>query len=348
MKHIKAAVLEEVGKLKIRERKELLCNKGEVIVKVEACAICRTDLKCVKLGQRDLVLPRVLGHELVGTIATIGDDVKGYSVGERVQVFPGISCGVCDFCKRGLDNLCQDLKIIGFNYDGGFQEYLRIPDIGVKNGVLQKLSDDTSFEEGTVAEPLACSINMQDSLQLKEAKTMLIFGAGRLGFLNLRLARANGIEKIIAVENNETRASMAEKFGFDYVINPLKKDVLSEVNAITGNKGVDIVINCCPDPLAFNKGFELLAKRGQYGFFSGLIMNDESKININQIHYKEIALVGAYGCNSNSNKKALRYIAEKKIQVRDLITKRIDLSEIEAGINLIDHDLNQLIIVVEY
>lgn len=348
MRHIKAAVLEEDGRLVIKELDVPSCDKGEVIVKVEVCGICRTDLKCVKYGQRDLALPRILGHEMAGTIVQVGAGVSHYQEGERVQIFPGISCGKCLYCKTGLDNLCSSLNIMGFNYDGGFQEYLRIPAVGVDNGILHKLSPEITWEEAAVVEPLACCVNMQDALAIANAQTMLIFGAGRLGLLNMRLAKASGIEKVIAVEKDETRVAVADSLGFDYVINPVKKNLLSEVKALTGNRGVDVVINCCPDPNAFTQGLELLAKKGKYGFFSGLIMDKETSININSIHYKEITMVGAYGCNLKSNNKALQLLADKKVMVQDLFTKTIGLNEVQEGINLIDDDLNQLIILVKY
>jgi len=345
---MKAAVLESTGNLIIRELPTPLCRAGEVLVKVNACGICRTDIKCMTVGQRDLVLPRVLGHELAGTVVDTGPGVSDVEVGSRVQVFPGIACGSCEYCRKGYENLCPQLQIIGFNYDGGFQEYILIPEKGVKNGVLNPFPTAITFREAAVVEPLACSINMQDAVRLTAMDTLLVFGAGRLGLLNLKLARTRGVEKIIVIETNEIREKQAIKYGFNYVINPLKTDATAQIREITEGRGVDVVITCCPDPTAMDQGFEMLAKKGRFGFFSGLLMQENTRIDFNKVHYRELEVIGAYGCSRSHNKRALEYITGQRVMVNDLITRIIGIQEIKKGMELFASSPEELIIVVEY
>ena len=342
---MKAAVLEGKEKLVVRDKEIPECESGEVLIKMEACGICRTDMKCYFSGQRDLKLPRILGHEIAGTVFLVGEKANNVRPGSRVQVHPGIFCGECHYCRQGLDNMCDGLKIMGFNYDGGFAQYLRVPSQGVKNGILNEIPRGLSFAEATMTEPLACSLNMQNPLEIKESDTMLIVGGGRLGILNAKLARLRGCHKIILLEKDPRRMISAADYEFDHCINPLQDDVKKEVMKLTKNRGVDAAIPCCPGNEAAAISLELLAKRGRFGFFSGLVSEDLSKIDFNLIHYKEITAVGGYGCSLKHNREALHFLASGVLQVKEMITKAITLKEVERGIHRV-RDLKDLSIVI--
>ena len=128
-------------------------DKGEVVIRLERCGICRTDRKAYHTGQRDLHMPRVLGHEIAGTIVSVDSTVNTYQKGMRVAVHPGIFCGTCETCMTGKDQLCEAMQILGFHLDGGFQEYCLIPATGVKQGVILPLPDSLSFAKAVLAEP---------------------------------------------------------------------------------------------------------------------------------------------------------------------------------------------------
>ena len=347
---MKAAVLEDFQKICLKEREQPECGHEEVIVKIEATGICRTDMKCYFMGQRDLELPRILGHEITGTIEEVGKEVKGYKKGDRVQVFPGISCGRCKYCQEGQENLCHGIKIMGFNYDGGFADYLKIPSLGVKSGVLNPIPDNLTFMEASMAEPLACCINIQQGIDLKKGETVLIFGGGRFGILNAKTARAFGAEKIILIDPDDQRLETAMKYEFDHLINPEKENAYERVMQLTKNRGVEVVIPCCPDPQALNSGLEMAAKKGKIGYFSGIIDQEkqgtEAGVNINLIHYKELFVAGGYGCSLNHNKKALELLSSKTLMIEDMITSSIGLEDLEEGIQKVK-DKEELSIVVE-
>ncbi|UNC93950.1 alcohol dehydrogenase catalytic domain-containing protein [Candidatus Contubernalis alkalaceticus] len=329
---MKAAVLEGREKLVIREIETPQCAGGEVLVKLEACGICRTDMKCYLIGQRDLKLPRILGHEIAGTVFAIGEGVKNVVPGSRVQVHPGIFCGECHYCRQGLDNMCDSIKIMGFNYDGGFAEYLRVPLQGVQNGILNEIPLGLSLVEASMTEPLACSLNMQQSLGVQSPDTVLVVGGGRLGILNAKLARLRGAQKIILLEQDLGRLVGAANYEFDYCINPLKTSAEKEIRMLTNGMGVDVAIPCCPGPEAVSISLNVMAKRGRFGFFSGLITEDFSRIDFNLIHYREITAVGAYGCSLEHSRQALQLLGEGAIQVNDMISGILPLEEVEQGI----------------
>ena len=333
---MKAAVLERPGELVIKDREMAVCGDDEILVKVKACNICKTDLKCFSMGQRDLIYPRVLGHEIAGTIVQKGNRAMGYHVGQRVHVHPGIICGKCDYCTDKKDNLCDHVQIMGFNYDGGFQEYLRIPAEGVKGRILNVISnEDLNFEEISFIEPLACCVNIQDSLEMNPSSVMVIIGGGRMGALNLLLAKASGIKRVLLIEENEKRCKSGRKLGFDQVFSGKTEDIIEQIKAATGGMGADVVIPCCPGPGALDLALKILRKNGQLGYFSGVINEADVRPDINLIHYKEISVKGSYGCSCAHSRKAKALLECGKIDVKPLISHRVRLDELALGMKFV-------------
>lgn len=344
---MKAVVLEKPGELVIKDKDMPVCGDGEMLVKVRACNICRTDLKCATMGQRDLVYPRVLGHEIAGEIIAKGKNVNGYPVGQRVSIHPGISCGVCDYCKSGQDNLCDQIKIMGFNFDGGFQEVIKIDKQAIKSKIVNLIrNDDLAYEEISFIEPLACCVNIQDRLQLNRKAVLVIIGGGRLGLLNLFVAKAEGIQNVILIEANEERRNRGKALGFDAVFSGDEPDLLDQLKQCSNGHGVDGVIPCCPGPEAFDLALEILRKQGTLGYFSGLSRNEDFQLDINRIHYKEITVVGSYGCSVKHSQKAKTLLESRKIDVRPLISHRVKLEELERGMDYIRNSDGYSTIVV--
>ena len=341
---MKAAVLEGKEKMVLRDLPFPECGEEEVILRLEACGICRTDMKCYYTGQRDLKLPRILGHEISGTVFAMGKKVIGVTLGSRVQLSPGLSCGSCRYCRQGRDNMCDCLEIMGFNYDGGFAQYLRIPARGVKKGVLHEIPGGLTFAEASMTEPLACCVNMQESLGITFGDTVLVVGGGRLGILNAKLARLRGAEKVILFERNKQRRAAAQH-EVHYCFDPADPGVRQEILSITKGRGVDASIPCCPALAAMNISLQVLAKRGRFGFFSGLIHEEAFTVDLNLIHYKEITAVGCYGCSLKHNREALKFLVSGSVKVKDMITREITLGEVEEGIFFV-RDLSELSVVI--
>lgn len=330
---MKAALLEGIKNLKIKEVETPRCEKGEILVKVAACGLCRTDMKAYKMGQRDLHLPRILGHEITGTVAETGAGIAHFKPGERVQVSPGLPCGCCCYCLDGLHHMCDSVQIMGFHYDGGFAEYVLVPANGVNHGVLNKIPAHLSFQEAALTEPLACSVNMQETARVGLGDVVVIFGAGPLGILNARLARARGAGPVILVEINEERLAPASGLDFDFCVDAMTASPVYKIMEMTGGRGANVVIPCCPSPDTFGYGLEMLAKKGRFGFFSGLLQEHQAPApDLNMIHYKELSVFGAYGCSSRHNRTALALLGSGTIKVKDMITRTIELDEVLSGL----------------
>lgn len=332
---MRAAVLTAIAELEMKNLPRPKCDDGDVLIRVAACGICRTDMKAYTQGQRDLTLPRILGHEITGIVEETGGGVEHLQVGDRVQVAPGLACGLCAYCCKGLDNMCAAVKIMGFDYDGGFAEYVLVPATGVRNGVVNRIPEHVTFEEAVFTEPLACSINMQDAIQIGPGESVVIFGAGPLGILNARLAKARGASVVILVEQHEERKALYAEKGFDYCLPALHGDPVKAVLEITGGLGADAVIPCCPAESVIGQGLTMLSKRGRFGFFSGLLCSGQLQADFNEIHYKELTVRGAYGCSANHNQTALRFISSDLLTVSDLVSRRIPLEEVTEGIRAV-------------
>ncbi|MFA4885628.1 MAG: zinc-dependent dehydrogenase [Desulfotomaculaceae bacterium] len=330
---MKAALLEGIKTLKITEVETPKCKNGEVLIKVGACGLCRTDMKAYNQGQRDLRLPRILGHEITGTVSETGAGVAHFKTGDRVQVSPGLPCGRCFYCLGGLHQMCDSVQIMGFHYDGGFAEYVLVPANGINHGVLNKIPAHLSLQEAALTEPLACSVNMQETARVGLGDVVVIFGAGPLGILNARLARARGAGPVILVEVNEERLASAENRDFDYRVNALTASPVNKIMEMTGGRGADVVIPCCPSPKNIDEGLTMLAKKGRFGFFSGLVQESKAPSpDLNMIHYKELSVFGAYGCSAQHNRTALALLASGAIKVKDMITRIIGLDELLSGL----------------
>lgn len=335
---MKAAVLQETKNLQIVEIPDPDFQSGNIVIKVRACGVCRTDWKAYKLGQRDLKLPRILGHEITGTIAALPTAVKGFKAGDQVQISPGLPCGECHYCQRGWDHLCEQQQILGFNRDGGFAEYLQIPSQCANLGVLNFIPGHISPAEAALVEPLACSLNMQESMDTGPADDLIIWGLGPLGILNARLAQARGVTNVIGIENNPIRNRCAQELGIACCLNPEEYNLAAEINLRTGGRGASAAINCCADTKVWQDLLQLLGKRGRLGFFSGLTgEKDMLTGELNPIHYLELSVLGSYGCSTRHNRLALQMIAEGAVITRDIITARIGLAELETALKAMTH-----------
>ncbi len=281
-------------------------NPGFKKTKVLKCAICRTDAKMWEQGHRDLVFPRVLGHEMV-----VEDDK-----GQRYIVWPGKSCGSCKFCETGRENLCEDMKITGFHTDGGFANVAILPCES-----LIPIANDLNLNIACFAEPVGCVINAFEKLTYTQSDRILIIGGGTMGLITALYAKSLGLHPFI-IEKNETKIKHIEPF-------------LSAVNITcdkeTHESEFKIVINACADYIAFCQGIAKIDKAGQISFFSGITKNEHIETNLlNLLHYKESTLTGVYGMTRAHMEKAIPFMKTNANTLNLLIEKVISPHDVPA------------------
>ena len=197
---MKAAVLKGIENLEMEDISRPTPSPQEILIKVKACSICGTDIRVYHHGHKHMRFPRIIGHELSGEIVEIGKRVEGHKLGEKVAIAPAIPCGRCHYCRRGMQSMCINLTAIGYHYDGGFAEFMVVPEDAVRNGCVNTIPPELSFEEAALAEPLACAINGQQLSQISLGNTVVVVGAGPLGCIHLQLAKAKGASRTILVE----------------------------------------------------------------------------------------------------------------------------------------------------
>ena len=332
---MKAAVLTGVKNLELREVPDPQPPRGGLIVKVETCAICGTDVKMYKYGYSAAKLLLIPGHELAGTIAEVGENIQGYREGERVVVAPNIPCGTCFYCQRGMQTSCDRLQTMGIHRDGGFAQYVMIPPQAVKQGCVISIPKGISFEEAALTEPTSCAINACELSRVKVGDVVVVIGAGPVGCLNVEVCRAFGAQKIILVQRSLPRLKQAKFTGADVYVSPLKEDVVKRIMQETGGRGADVVIVACGSGEAQEQALGMVAKRGNVNLFGGLPKDSPFiKFNSNVIHYKEVSVIGTHGCSTRQCKTALDMIVSGKIKAKEYVSYRLGLSDFLQAIKL--------------
>lgn len=243
--------------------------------------------------------------------------------------------------------MCLNLKAIGYHYNGGFAEFMVVPEDAVRNGCVNLLPSNISFEEGALAEPLACVINGQELSQIKLGDTVVIVGAGPLGCIHIQLARVRGATKVILIELSSSRIDFAANFFKpDVIINPSCDDAISKIRKETQGRGADKIIVACPSGKAQEDSLKMVSPRGIINFFGGLPKDKPFiKFDSNLIHYGEFYVVGTHGSAPYHNKLALQLISSGRIKVEELITHRLPLSKLEEGIRLAESGKSMKVVI---
>ncbi len=323
------------GDLRLEDMPEPSPGPDEVKIRVHNCSTCGTDVKIFNHGHQNLDPPRVIGHEIAGEV--VESTVDGWTAGDRVQVIAAVPCGTCPDCVRGRMSVCPNQTSVGYQYEGGFAEYLIVPRQVLAVDGLNRIPDGVSYAEASVAEPLACVLNGQELAGVGAGDDVVVVGAGPIGCLHVRLARARGARRVFLVELNRSRLDMsAEKVHPDVAICSAEVNAVDEIHKLTDGRGVDVVITAAASGAAQEDALQMAARSGRISFFGGL-PKDRPTITLdsNLVHYRELTIVGANGSSPAHNKKALALIANGQVPVADLITHRLPLADLLDAINLV-------------
>jgi L-iditol 2-dehydrogenase len=313
----------------------------EFLLKVMACGICGSD---VTEWYRVPKAPKVLGHEATGIIAKIGKNVTNYKVGDRVFVSHHVPCNKCRYCLRGHHTACETLHTTNY-YPGGFAQYVRVPKINVEQGVY-RLPDDMSFEEGTFIEPLACVVRGQRLAALQKDDTVLILGGGLAGILHVQLARAKGVRNIIVAGVNQYRLRLAEKFGANCTIDA-RLNVPQELKKINGGRLADQVFVCKGAASAALTALECVDKGGTILFFAVPDPTVRIPVPMTEFWRNEITLKTSYGAAPRDLEESLAVLAQKKLNVADMITHRFSIQQAAEGFRLMAEADKSLKVILE-
>jgi L-iditol 2-dehydrogenase len=334
---VKALKFHAPGDLRLEQIDEPDVAPGEVKIRVRACSMCGTDVKISRSGHPNMSPPQVMGHEIAGEIVDVGAGIEGWAPGDRVQVIAAIPDGTCEECRAGYQAICPNQLSMGYQFPGGFAEYLIVPREVLAVDGLNRIPDNLSFAEASVAEPLACVLNGQELAGVGVGDTVVVIGSGPIGCLHVRLARARGAARIILIDLNADRlAAAAALVAPDLTVATDTQDPVAAVLDATDGRGADVVITAAASGAAQEQGLLMLARRGRLSLFGGL-PKDAATITVdaNLVHYRELTLVGVNGSTPEHNKRALELIASGAVPVADLITHRLPLDEVLEGIEIV-------------
>jgi L-iditol 2-dehydrogenase len=309
MYSMKAALLYGIGDLRVVETDVPKIGPNEILAKVKACAVCPTDIRKYRTGDHmSIGFPMNLGHEWTGDVVETGANIKRF--------------------RKGM-------RIIGADF-AGYAEYAKIPESYIKLGMVCKIPDDVSYEEGTFLEPMTdCLHAVKDQAKAKAGDTVAIIGAGQMGLQQLMVAKYVGATVIVS-DMVEKRIEYAEKLGADHVINASKENPVQAMERLTGGWGPDSVIVSIGQPLAIEQGLKMVKKGGRVVIFGGAPEGTIVRLDPNIIHYGEVILTGSFWIGATKTnlklyKEALNLIASKRIPVAKLITHRFTLDEIHKA-----------------
>ena len=315
---MKAAVLVAPGQFEIREIPKPQIKPEEILIRVRACGICGTDLRIYRHGHRKIELPAVIGHEIVGQVEEVGAGIHAeevdYGPGTMVMVTPGIPCGRCSNCLRGL--FCTNKTSIAYHYPGGFAEYLRVPARGVRSIVFplpDPLPPGQEPADYTIAEPLACALNGLKRLgAVPLGGRGLVVGAGAIGVLLTKLLLRSGLQEVAVADIRAEKLTRAKRLLPPEIIpiNNAEEDLAERSGEITDKQGFDAVVVACSSPEIQELSLELIGLYGKILYFAGL-PPDQLRIRFdsNLLHYKLASVHGTYGSTLYQNRLAMRMIA---------------------------------------
>ncbi|HAF61317.1 MAG TPA: hypothetical protein DCK95_03210 [Anaerolineaceae bacterium] len=301
----------------------------EVLVKMKAASICGTDLRILHGDHRKYPLGtvRIPGHEIVGTIAKMGNKVRGIKEDQLYFIAPNIGCGHCRQCVSGNNNLCSNFEALGITLDGGFAEYVRVPSAAILQGNLIPVSTNVNAASAALIEPFACVLRSHDLLNVHPGDTVLVMGAGPIGILHIKLAKLSGASCVIVSELNEGRLEQALQMGADFGVNPLNEDLASVVDEKTGMNGADVVIVAAPAHIAQESALQLAAVRGRVCYFGGLPKEKPTiGFNSNLLHYKELQIYGTTGSSTENCWRAAQIINSGRMEISSLVSLHFPLA----------------------
>jgi L-iditol 2-dehydrogenase len=304
----------EIGSFNVTKVPVPKPGSHELLIKVMVTGLCRTDLKLIRVGHRDLLLPRIPGEEVVGAVHAKGSAVEGFKEGDMVYVYPGIWCDQCSACRSGAENLCRQMQIMGFHRDGGFADFVVVSEQSVI-----RVPDHLAAEEAVFSEPLSCCLNALELGGVEEGKTVGIWGAGPAGTLLARASQAMG-----AVASNIDPDNTRSKRINGYSTCP--------------DQHFDICVVAVGAKTAYEEAVNRLNPSGRLVVFSGLSPDDNHiSVSFNQLHYHQQTIVGAYGCCYRHGIQALDLISGGDLLVKDLISHKMRLHELDEALDIVDN-----------
>lgn len=315
-------------KAELRELEKPVPGPGGLVVRMEACGLCGTDIEKIR-GEYTAAMP-VLGHEAVGTIVAVGEGVEGFREGDRIFPHHHVPCRSCHYCKAGSETMCDMYRSSNLT-PGGFSEFFRVPRWNVSKGGVLKLPDHLEFETASLIEPVACCLRALEKCRVQPDESVLIAGAGPVGMMHAILLRSLGANVMVS-DVSDGRLEFAEKSGVPLVINAANVDVPNSVKSATEGRGSDLVIVASGNPAAVIQGLRSVRKGGRVCLFGIPAKGSVLDYDIADLYNSELSIFASYGATETETKKALDIISSHHDDFARLVTDRFPLSKFDDAV----------------
>ena len=339
---MKVATYYRNSDVRVEEREVPPLGAGEILMKVRACGLCGTDLLEWYRIKR---APLVLGHEPAGEIVAVGEGAAGFREGDRVFATHHVPCDCCRYCRTGHETACNEFQTVN-NFDpGGFAQLLRVSGRSIESGTFT-LPPEVDWDEGAFIEPLGTAVRALRTVDLRPGQSVLVYGSGIAGLLIIKLARALGAGKIMAVDLSEFRLQKALEYGADAAIAGTE-DVPSMVKEANDGRGADTVILCAGAVEPARSALESVDKGGRVLFFAVPKPGETVAIDFNPFWRNDVTIKTCYGAAPLDNMQALELIRARRVAVTDMITHRFGIDQIQEAFRIGSRPDECLKVIVE-
>lgn len=325
-----AAVYHGPEDIRVEQALRPAVASDEMLLRVLNANICGTDLRILHGGHSKYPpgTVRIPGHEVVGELVKIGDEVEGYHKGQRVFVAPNMGQSGSRETISGNNNLDPNYQAIGINLDGAFAEYMRIPAAAIRQGNVMPVEETVDPAVAALIEPLACVLRGQNAIGVRDGDVVVVMGAGPIGIMHAKLARLRGALRVIVSEPLQGRREQALQLGADRILDPFQEDLEAVVSEESGGRGADVVIVAAPSKPAQESALQIAANGGRINFFGGLPKQDPYiRFDSNRVHYKELVVTGTTACSTYDCLRAAHIVNSGRVDLAPLVTARYPLPE---------------------
>lgn len=343
---MKAAVLEGIDKMVVKEVPTPEVTEDSLLVRVRSCAVCGSDIRIYHYGNPRVKYPQIIGHEIAGDVVEVGSKVKRFKVGDRVAIGADVPCGECSFCRDGIGNNCAINYAMGYQFPGGFAEYVLINSLVINYGPIHKIPDNLSYDEASMAEPLACCINGLELSRVSLGDVVVVIGAGPVGCMLAELAKVMGAKKVIISQRSKVRLEMAKKFDIDVVVSATEEDLTQRVMEETDGLGADVVLTATSSVEVQAQAIPLVKRRGRINLFAGLPKGSPPLVlDSNILHYKEAFLFGSHGSVPRHHRLALELLSSGRISAKKYISHKFSLDQIMEAFSVVENRQGMKVII---
>lgn len=330
---MQAIVLDAPMQFSLRNVPDPSIENGGGLARVLACGLCGSDVRTLRFGHRNVKYPWILGHEFCAEILYSPEDIETLQPGVLVSAVPVVPCGLCPFCVSGRPQFCQNYKELAQHWPGAFAEKIALPAGMFAHGSVLPLPPSLSPALGTIAEPLAAVVHAQELASINPGDTVVVIGSGPVGCMHIALAKHSGAGKTFLVDIGDQRLALAEPYGADIRINSTKQEPFSVILPETKSLGADVVIVAASSPEAVLYSLKIVRKGGAIILFAGLPSDlNKLSIDINDVHYRGIRLLGSSIYAPRHHQTALNLLSSGIIQEHTMITT-YPLADFEQGVH---------------